>query len=38
MKDEKICKWAVKAQCKKADLLQGNCFWKAKQLERFLVL
>lgn len=38
MKDEKICKGAVKEQCKKAYLLQGNCFWKEKQPERFLVL
>lgn len=38
MKDEKFCKGAVKEQCKRADLLQGNCFWKEKQLEQFLVL
>ena len=38
MKDEKIWKGAVKEHCKKADLLHGNCFWKEKQLERFLII
>lgn len=38
MKDEKICKGAVKEQCKKADLLQGNCSWKEKLPEQFWVL
>ena len=38
MKDEKICKGAIKERCKKTDLLQGNCFWNEKQTEQFLVL